>query len=342
MKAFLPKGLIIVVLMLMSGLAQAQQGVCVYKDSEFNGPRRCFERDVENFRDLGINDQISSFQLHGNVAVIFYEHGNYRGASKQFSNAQARLSGGMNDNFSSMKIIHDHQASEWGDRGNWGYGYKPYSDDGWTGGDGNYDDTDTGDGNYTDDDSGYADEGNYTNDQNYVACLYRDENYRGRELCFTHDDPRFEVFGFDNKADSLRIIGDIEVELFQHAGYKGFSRVFRESVPRFRPHEHDQFSAIRIRKRDPNHDEKIPIGQVCLYEDWYFVGQPYCFTQDNPRFADFGFDNKADSIRIDGNIEVILYQHENYKGYSRVFRGNVPRFRGKDHDQFSSIRIRRN
>ena len=310
MKGSLPRILTLIGLILTSGFAYAQQGVCVYKDSQFNGPRRCFEHDVVNFKELGINDQISSFQLHGNVAVIFYKHTNYRGANKQFSTAEAVLSDGMNDSFSSMRIVESDQNSEWGDRGNWGY--KLDADDDW----------------------------DNTDDNHYAACLYPNENYRGQEFCFTHDDPRFEIFGFDNKADSLRIIGDIEVELFQHADYKGFSRVFRESVPRFQPHEHDQFSAIRIRQRQDDYGGNQPGGQVCLYADWYFVGQPYCFTQDNPRFADFGFDNKADSIRIEGDIEVILYQHENYKGYSRVFRENVPQFRGKDHDQYSSIRIR--
>ncbi len=358
MKEFLPRVLALVGLILISGFAYAQQGVCVYKDSQFNGPRRCFEHDVANFKELGINDQISSFQLHGNVAVIFYEHSNYRGANKQFSYAEAVLSAGMNDNFSSMRIIDNYQPLEWGDRGSWGY--KLDDNNSWNNENTGYDnnngntdynnnngntgyDTNNGNTDYNNNNgnTGYDNNnGNYTNEDNYAACLYPDENYRGQEFCFTHDDPRFEIFAFDNKADSLRIIGDIEVELFQHADYKGFSRVFRKSVPRFQPHEHDQFSAIRIRKRQDYYDGNQTTGQVCLYADWYFVGQPYCFTQDNPRFADFGFDNKADSIRIEGDIEVILYQHENYKGYSRVFRSNVPQFQGKDHDQYSSIRIR--
>ena len=74
MKTFLHRVLLTVGLIFISSHAQAQTGVCVYKDSQFEGPRRCFEDNVRNFKKLGINDQISSFQLHGNVGVIFYEH----------------------------------------------------------------------------------------------------------------------------------------------------------------------------------------------------------------------------------------------------------------------------
>ena len=311
--------LVAAVLLLMCSAARAQQGVCVYKDSDFEGPRRCFENDVKNFGDLGINDQISSFQIHGNVDVIFYEHSRHRGANRQFSQERAVLIDGMNDNFSSMKIVKSKNSAQWGDRGRWGY-----------------DSNDTPVNDWTDDNNDYVD------DKKGLACLYPDRNYRGQEFCFTHDDPRFEIFGFDNKADSLRLEGDIEVELFQHADYKGFSRVFRQSVPRFQDYEHDQYSAIRIRKRSrKNNDLKQPVAEVCLYPNKNYKGQARCFNNNNRRFADFGFDNKADSIRIKGNVEVILFQHENYTGFSRVFRNSVPQFKRGDSDQFSSIKIRR-
>ena len=250
--------------------------------------------------------------------LFFMNTQKFRGASKEFYSAESVLSGGLNDNFSSMKIIKNYQAYEWGDRGNWGYAHNPENE-------------------WDNDDDDYSD------NQQGLACLYPDRNFKGQEFCFSHDDPRFENFGFDNMADSLRIEGDIEVELFQHSDYKGFSRVFRDSVRRFRPEEHDQFSAIRIRKRDryADGDDYDGRGQACLYPDWNYVGTPYCFTTDMPRFANIGFDNKADSIQIDGNIEVVLYQHENYTGYSRVFRDSIPKFQGRDHDQYSSIRIRR-
>ena len=99
---------------LISTAAQAQQGVCVYKDSQYEGPRRCFEDSVPNFARLGINDQISSFQIHGDVDVIFYEHRGFRGANKRFSGDQSQLYDGMNDNFSSMKIVDSYKQKQWG------------------------------------------------------------------------------------------------------------------------------------------------------------------------------------------------------------------------------------
>ena len=311
--------------------AHAQQGVCVYKDSHYDGPRRCFENSVQNFGKLGINDQISSFQIHGNVDIIFYEHSGYKGANKRFSNGQPTLTGRMNDNFSSMKIVDSSQQFEWGDRGEWGYYSELDTDDNWQ----NNDEDDTIDNNQ--DDNEYDENNEYTENQSRV-CLYTNQNYKGEEYCFENDDPRFENFGFDNKADSIRIEGDIEVELFQHAGYKGFSRTYRRSVPRFKPEERNQYSAIKIRDRSDYSDYQT--AKACLFPDKNYGGQAYCFNSDNPRFANFGFDNKADSILIKGDVEVELYQHENYTGYSRVIRNNTPRFKGKDHDQFSSIRIR--
>ena len=317
-----------------SASAQAKQGVCVYKDSEYEGPRRCFENNIRSFGELGINDQISSFQIHGNVDIIFYEHKNFRGNSKRFSNDQSRLTNGMNDNFSSMKIVRSNRHAQWGDRGNWGYATSSSGNNDWD------NDSEDNDLNYDEDE-----------DINNLVCLYADKNFKGRRHCFKADNPRFENFNFDNQADSIYIRGDIEVELYQHAGYKGFSRVFTRSASHFKPHEHDQYSAIRIRKRrsnagsvsnyDEDYDEDRIDGQACLFPKRNYGGQPYCFNSDNPRFADFNFDNKADSLRMNNNIEVILYQHENYRGYSRVFRHDVPRFNNQDRDQFSSIKIRR-
>ena len=325
------------VLQLMAGfflfcsVAQAQQGVCVYKDNHYEGPRRCFENNIRSFARLDMNDQISSFQIHGNVDVIFFEHHNYKGANKRFSGDQSVLFDGMNDNFSSMKIVESHKQRQWGNRGEWGSVDDDELNDEWNN-------------VIIDDDIDYGgDEGGGNKDiydENFGrVCLYSDKNYAGREYCFRDDDPRFENFGFDNKADSIRIEGNIEVELFQHSGYKGFSRIYRRSTPRFKPSERDQYSAIKIRKRGKNYDHLT--AKACLFPDRNYGGQPYCFNSDIPRFADFGFDNMADSLRINGDYEIILYQHENYTGFSRVYRNNNPRFRGNNHDQFSSIKIRR-
>jgi hypothetical protein len=317
---------------LISAAAQAQQGVCVYKDSDYDGPRRCFEDSVQNFARLGINDQISSFQIHGSVDVIFYQHRGFRGARKRFSTDQPILHNGKNDKFSSMKIVESHKQEQWGNRGQWGKYGGDYSDNDW------HDNQDEDDNGYNNDNNGHNDD--IGEDEIGRVCLYSDPNYRGKAYCFKNDDPRFENFGFDNKADSIRIEGDVEVELFQHADYKGFSRLYRQSMPRFKPGERDQYSAIRIRRRNNGQDYNHLTSKACLFPDRNYGGQPYCMNSDIPRFANFGFDNKADSLRITGNYEIILYQHENYTGYSRKFRNNIPRFQGKDHDQFSSIRIR--
>ena len=114
-----------------------------------------------------------------------------------------------------------------------------------------------------------------------------------------------------------------------------------EACPTSNLRERNQYSAIKIRKRNNGQNYDHLNAKACLFPDRNYGGQPFCFNSDNSRFANFGFDNKADSLRINGNYEVILYQHENYTGYSRIFRNNTPRFRDKDHDQFSSIRIRR-
>lgn len=334
-------------LSIFTAAAQAQQGVCVYRDSNYEGPRRCFENSVHSFDKLGINDQISSFRIHGNVEVIFYERGGFKGANKRFTHGLAVLGDGMNDNFSSMKIVKSRRDSQWGNRGSWGKAGAPHPYNDW-----NDDDRD--------EDPHHA--------RQARVCLYADRNFRGKEVCFNENNPRFENLGFDNKADSMRIEGDIVVQLFQHAGYKGFSRTYRNSVARFSAEEKDQYSAIRIKRGAASAAYPTPVpqsppktpdfpaadspgspqpgptpypGQVCLFPDKNYGGQPYCFTGDNARFADIGFDNKADSIIIDGGMEAVLYQHENYTGYSRVFRESVANFKGKDHDQYSSIRIRR-
>lgn len=193
--------------------------VCVYEHENYRGGRKCFNEDVRNFGRLGINDSISSLRVHGDVEVILYRDEKFRGRSIVVDHDARWLDDGFNDSVSSMKIVPRRHHSGWGRSSNSGW------------------------------DRSERHEDRSNRHARGKVCLYSDWQYQGHEQCFERNEADFTRLNFDNKADSIRIDGNLEVTLYEHPDYRGYSRTFSRNIPKFEGHDHDQYSSIRIRHR---------------------------------------------------------------------------------------------
>lgn len=105
------------------------RGACFYQDANYRGSYFCFRAG----EDVGVipseaNDQISSIRLFGNVEVVVYKDGQFRGSSQRFASSMSNLaSAGWNDRVSSFRIDERSRDNSWGGGGGYGGG-------GWGGG----------------------------------------------------------------------------------------------------------------------------------------------------------------------------------------------------------------
>jgi hypothetical protein len=115
--------------------------VTVFKDRDFRGDLRRFERDVEDLRAVGFNDRISSFRIEGRreregrdegrglemrwgrpeiprSGACFYEHPNFGGRyfCAEAGSATAMVPEGMNDKVSSVRLFGDAEVTVFKDR----------------------------------------------------------------------------------------------------------------------------------------------------------------------------------------------------------------------------------
>lgn len=199
-------------------------------------------------------------------------------------------------------------------------------------------------------------------DASAEVCLYQHDDYRGGRACFDKDVRDFGRVGINDQVSSVRIHGDYSVTLYTDSDFRGDSDTYDHDVSHVGRRFNDKFSSMEIHRRDEyrgwgresnsgwnqsgwddsqRFSRHSPRGEVCLYKDWNYQGEEKCFTHDVTDLRAFGFDNQADSIRISGDVEAILYEHHDYHGHNRRFFGDNPKFTGGDHDTYSSLRIRR-
>jgi len=79
-----------------------RQSITVYRDSNYRGDSRSFNGEVEDLKQAGLNDVISSMRLRGAWEVC--EHSYYRGRCQVFNNDVTSLTQfGLNDRISSLR-----------------------------------------------------------------------------------------------------------------------------------------------------------------------------------------------------------------------------------------------
>ncbi|OKP77639.1 hypothetical protein A3844_29950 [Paenibacillus helianthi] len=80
----------------------AQQGVYIYKDSNFSGTSMQLTGNVMNFKDIGMNDAVSSIKIVGPYDVVGYSDADFKGRSSTLV---------TNDNLSTTDLKNDAMSS---------------------------------------------------------------------------------------------------------------------------------------------------------------------------------------------------------------------------------------
>ncbi|MEH7215876.1 peptidase inhibitor family I36 protein [Bacillus toyonensis] len=82
-----------------------QQGVYIYKDSNFSGPYQILNDSVTNFKDIGMNDTVSSIKIIGPYDVVGYSDADFKGRSAILvTTDNLGLTNIGNDQMSSIRI----------------------------------------------------------------------------------------------------------------------------------------------------------------------------------------------------------------------------------------------
>ena len=81
-----------------------RSGACFYTDSDYRGRSFCLDsNERQSYVGNSFNDKISSIRVFGRARVITYEHENFGGARRIYSNDVTGL-GNFNDKISSIEV----------------------------------------------------------------------------------------------------------------------------------------------------------------------------------------------------------------------------------------------
>lgn len=214
----------------------------LYADLSFNGASSTFTSDDPDLSDDGIGYRRATsirvgrpgaglpaqYACDGQNGVYLYEHPNYAGRCVRLTNSMEDLRiVGFDDQASSLRVI-----------GNWTVSL--YRDLSYTGISSTYsaDDPDLSNDGIGDNQATSIlihNQGGGTGDPG-LACdgsegvyLYEHPQFGGRCIRFVSDAPDLRVYGFDDQASSLHIVGNWTATLFRDLNGTGIATIFTES-----------------------------------------------------------------------------------------------------------------
>lgn len=251
---------------------------------------------------------------------ILYEHINYQGSTRSFTQATSNLVGhGFNDKASSAKVIgrpwifYQHvdfkgnaQVVKPGD-------YPTYSS--WGG---------------ANDDLSSLRPLPSESEGDAVIAIFEHVNYGGRMLVLTSSEANFLSRSFNDIASSLIVVKGTWT-VYKHVNYVESIGTYAAGsyVPYLAPN--DAMSSAKV--------VEFPT-QCTLYRDVNYSGPCKTFDKATPSLVGIGFNDKASSAKVTGR-PWIFYQHINYMGNSQVLQpGDYPNpdsWGGKN-DDLSSLR----
>ena len=83
--------------------ATVTKEVCLYQHKDYKGWEKCYSSDQPKFKQLGINDQVSSLKVKGGAEARLFQHHDYQGFKRVYKNNTPWV-GADNDKFSSLKV----------------------------------------------------------------------------------------------------------------------------------------------------------------------------------------------------------------------------------------------
>lgn len=181
------------------------------------------------------------------------------------------------------------------------------------------------------------------------ACFYQDVDYGGRYFCAPAGTTAGEVPpGENDEISSIRIFGNTEVTVYRDSRLRGPFVKFDSSVRNLRSvGMNDRISSFRVDQHAGRRVEAdwghptVPRSGACFYRDADYGGGYFCAAVGTsaPRVPP-GMNDEISSIRLFGNAEVIVYRDSDFRGDSRKFRIDVRDLHAAGmNDRISSYRV---
>lgn len=156
--------------------------------------------------------------------------------------------------------------------------------------------------------------------------LFEHPNFQGRCVRFTGNVPDLRVFGFDDTASSIRLIGGWTATLFRDLNGTGVSTTFSGDDANLADNPIGDNQATSLVASRGGTPPPPPSGNACdgqegvyLYEHPNFQGRCLRLTSGAGDLRVFGFDDITSSIRIVGNWTATLFRDLTGSGVSQVF-----------------------
>ncbi|HJZ48077.1 MAG TPA: beta/gamma crystallin-related protein [Roseiflexaceae bacterium] len=212
----------------------------LYVDQNYGGARSVFTKDDPDLRNNTVGDDSASSigvsrsgisqadNCNGGEGVYLYEHANYQGRCVKFTTGSPDLrTVGFDDTASSIRLVGSWTATLYRDLNGTGIAST------FTGDDPNLADNPIGDNQVTSIQIERAvpiPAANACNGGSGVY-LYEHPNYQGRCVKFTTDAPDLRVFGFDDIASSVRVLGSWTATLYRDLSGTGIASTLTRDDP---------------------------------------------------------------------------------------------------------------
>lgn len=85
----------------------------------------------------------------------------------------------------------------------------------------------------------------------------------------------------------------------------------------------------------------VPARGACFYQDAFYSGQYFCVREgDDMGMVPYGANDQISSIRVFGNVEVVVYREPGFRGAQRRFQSNITNLKNVGfNDRISSFRV---
>lgn len=202
--------------------------------------------------------------------------------------------------------------------------------------------------------------------------LYSDADFRGSSLVLKAGEEvrDFALRTYDDgvqandSVSSIRIEGDVAIELYSNAAFRGGTLVLKDSLanlddipgPSRKRNWNDILSSVIVLEDREHRRRRVSPGaavaeretaRVELFTNANYQGPSIVVEVDNRlpdlsrlRFPERNFNDRVSSIRVVGRVRLLVYQHTDYRGEPMEITASVPNL---DHfpgwnDSISSLR----
>jgi len=208
------------------------------------------------------------------------------------------------------------------------------------------------------------------------VCLYRDNNFNGREQCYYPGDEISDARNAD--VSSIRVFGRAAAILYEDRNFRGNTVQFTSNAPDLERvwmsgsrSWNDRVGSLRVttegaynsgnnRNRDYGRDNgdyrdngrygypsntQLSQNSICVYENPNYQGRSECWAAgaempDLARWSD-----KISSIRVTGTARAMVYRDIQFQGERQIINRDIPNLAqvgrpgGNWNDQISSLEV---